>query len=506
MSCRYLLQLRGDMLGQHLNLLVDTNMTSSPLSASTNEPLLQYNNWKGHILIVKKRAYDDFQNLPYHLTFSGGPWSHQPVANQAQIAGLNNAVAPRLDSESLAPTLRINGSFTPEITTRLLNLFHAVVESVSKKPIPWEADLEEERRARENAVRAAIQKERQHSANPERVREMKRELQIPKEEVRRAWEELGRRALCRAPGSSREQRGYAQIEIQYANNVTSPMFSGRWDLRGKIFWVTNSRSLGILLVEGGCSKAAAVAFGQTFKQTYTGHGGKVMKDAVLIDSAARNPNVAEAVTKAYAQIKTQTKATPQLLFCVLRFNNTGTYERIKKSGDCRFGLLTQCVLARHVEKNQGQYHSNVAIKVNAKLRGITCRIPYPSGPAGKASAFFKEVTMVIGVDVSHATPSINASSMAVMTMSMDQNATFYSAAIETNGYRVGMLSPINAKNFIARLMLTWHKRMIQPPTPHVDLIQAQHPRCRSNIYTRAPVYDFEFLSHKSPGYAIVVVI
>ncbi|GKT82663.1 eukaryotic translation initiation factor 2c [Colletotrichum tofieldiae] len=200
-------------------------------------------------------------------------------------------------------------------------------------------------------------------------------------------------------------------KIQYANNVTSPMFSGRWDLRGKKFWVPNRQPLqswGIVILENACSSPIAQAFAQTFKQTYTGHGGKVTKDAVIIDSEARNHNFAEAIAKAYAQIKAQTKAIPQLLFCVLKFNNAGTYERIKKSGDCRFGLLTQCVLARHVEKNQGQYHSNVAMKVNAKLGGITCRIPHPSGPASKAPAFFKEVTMMIGVDVSHATPGIDA--------------------------------------------------------------------------------------------------
>ncbi|KAK1976245.1 hypothetical protein LZ30DRAFT_693018 [Colletotrichum cereale] len=104
-----------------------------------------------------------------------------------------------------------------DLTAAGANLFHAVVElqrlraSSERKFQRWffetraeleraqevnamlEAALEEERRARENAVQAAIQKERQHSANDERVKEMKKELQISKEEARRAWEELGRR-------------------------------------------------------------------------------------------------------------------------------------------------------------------------------------------------------------------------------------------------------------------------------------------------------------------------
>ncbi|OHW94259.1 hypothetical protein CSPAE12_07176 [Colletotrichum incanum] len=148
-----------------------------------------------------------------------------------------------------------------DLTAAGANLFHAVVElqrlraSSERKFQRWffetraeleraqevnamlEAALEEERRARENAVQAAIQKERQHSANDERVREMKKELQISKEEARRAWEELGRReheerertlslqsgqptilggvqvvpmtqGVPSRHGSSREQRGY----------------------------------------------------------------------------------------------------------------------------------------------------------------------------------------------------------------------------------------------------------------------------------------------------------
>ncbi|OLN96400.1 hypothetical protein CCHL11_00708 [Colletotrichum chlorophyti] len=104
-----------------------------------------------------------------------------------------------------------------DLTAAGANLFHAVVElqrlraSSERKFQRWffetraeleraqevnamlESALEEERRARETAVQAAIQKERHHSANDERVKEMKKELQISKEEARRAWEELGRR-------------------------------------------------------------------------------------------------------------------------------------------------------------------------------------------------------------------------------------------------------------------------------------------------------------------------
>ncbi|KAF9873507.1 eukaryotic translation initiation factor 2c [Colletotrichum karsti] len=303
-------------------------------------------------------------------------------------------------------------------------------------------------------------------------------------------------------------------KIQYANNVISPMFAGRWDLRGKKFWVGNRaplQSWGILILENATNKNAAGQFVQMFKQTYTGHGGKILKDAVVIDSEARNNNVADAVARGYMQIKKVTGMTPQLIFCVLRFNNAGSYERIKKSADCRFGVLTQCVLARHVEKNQGQYHSNVAMKVNAKLGGITCRIPHPSGPNNKAPAFFKEVTMMIGADVSHATPGIDAPSMATMTMSMDNDATFYAAAVETNGYRVEMLSPLNTRNFLARLMPTWHKRMNHPaPPPHIiyfrdGVSEGQYAQVLEyEIGAMKEIFKSKYPGAKQPKFTVIV--
>jgi hypothetical protein len=97
------------------------------------------------------------------------------------------------------------------------NLFHAVVElqrlraSSERKFQRWffetraeqeraqeiqavtEASLENERRERAAAIQEAVEKERERNNVDKQLAEMKRELQISKEEARRAWEELGRR-------------------------------------------------------------------------------------------------------------------------------------------------------------------------------------------------------------------------------------------------------------------------------------------------------------------------
>jgi hypothetical protein len=97
------------------------------------------------------------------------------------------------------------------------NLFHAVVElqrlraSSERKFQRWffetraeqeraqeiqaglQENLENERSERASAIEEAIAREREKSNVDKQLAEMKRELQISKEEARRAWEELGRR-------------------------------------------------------------------------------------------------------------------------------------------------------------------------------------------------------------------------------------------------------------------------------------------------------------------------
>jgi len=97
------------------------------------------------------------------------------------------------------------------------NLFHAVVElqrlraSSERKFQRWffetraeqeraqeiqamtENTLEAERRERAQAIAEAVENERKRSTADKQLAEMKRELQISKDEARRAWEELGRR-------------------------------------------------------------------------------------------------------------------------------------------------------------------------------------------------------------------------------------------------------------------------------------------------------------------------
>ncbi|AEO54725.1 hypothetical protein MYCTH_2142157 [Thermothelomyces thermophilus ATCC 42464] len=115
------------------------------------------------------------------------------------------------------------------------NLFHAVVElqrlraSSERKFQRWffetraelerhqevnamlEAQMEQERQARADAVRKAAQHEAENVKLQKMVAEMRRELLISKEEARRAWEELGRREQEERDRTVSLQQGHPTI-------------------------------------------------------------------------------------------------------------------------------------------------------------------------------------------------------------------------------------------------------------------------------------------------------
>lgn len=248
--------------------------------------------------------------------------------------------------------------------------------------------------------------------------------------------------------------------VNFSVGTATPGTSGRWDLRGKRFWKSNVVPLlawGFVVMDNCVALPQLQQFAKTFRTTFVGHGGICSADPLLLNAPGDiKTNPAQVVSWAHGQITNSKKMFTQLLFVVVQHRNSPHYIRLKKSGDCRFGILTQVVNGGHVAKNSGQYHSNICLKVNAKLGGATSRTMPPWKTPG--TYFPRErPTMIIGVDISHAAPGGDAASTAAMTMSIDPDATRYAAVVESNGYRVEMLTPSNVQMMIGKLSNEWKK-------------------------------------------------
>jgi eukaryotic translation initiation factor 2C len=240
-------------------------------------------------------------------------------------------------------------------------------------------------------------------------------------------------------------------EIQFGGGKHNPGITGRWDLRGKKFFKANPdklRSWAFVAVEQCIDKPGLQNFARAFMTAYRGHGGQIEKEPIYLSYPPQSQHH-HMVEDSYMQCGKANKATPQIIFYVLYDRTAWIYERMKKNADCRWACLSQMMLLDHVRKAQPQYCSNVAMKVNAKLGGITSRIP---GAKPNESAFFKVPTMMIGVDVSHPSPGSQADSMAAICCSIDRDAAYFVGDAQTNGKRVEILLPENVRSLVPGML------------------------------------------------------
>ena len=236
--------------------------------------------------------------------------------------------------------------------------------------------------------------------------------------------------------------------------MVSPGTSGRWDLRNKKFLVPNShplKSWAICMVAGGPWKvttAEAKAFVADFIKIYRGHGGVIANTNPPIVPGSADPS--QAVMTAWQAAGNAANMRPQILFFMMPGQFQEVYDRIKKSCDCRLGVVSQCMQPGHIRKNQAQYHSNLAMKVNAKLGGTTNRV-IPSVGA----SYFGKPTMIIGADVSHPSPGLEAPSLVAMTMSFDKQACRYVAGVQSNSTHVEMIAERPIEDIMRPLLQEW---------------------------------------------------
>lgn len=79
-------------------------------------------------------------------------------------------------------------------------------------------------------------------------------------------------------------------------------------------------------------------FVRGFVAAYRGHGGKVITDVPAFHEDTR---IAEGVTQIWNAVGAGQKRA-QMLMIVLPDANSFTYQRIKKSCECRYGVVSQC--------------------------------------------------------------------------------------------------------------------------------------------------------------------
>lgn len=237
-------------------------------------------------------------------------------------------------------------------------------------------------------------------------------------------------------------------------DLVNPGVSGRWDLRGKRFVEKNTnplKSWGVLVApgRGQSSQQQAQAFVQMFVQIYTGHGGQIVERQPTIQVGGAD--IANSLANLWTAVGNKAQSKPQILFIIVPSRDAALYNRIKKNGECRFGVVTQVLQSNKMERLNPQYCSNVAMKVNAKLGGSNM---FAQGVKG-AGGWFTRPTMIIGADVSHGGAGMMTPSVAAITASKDQKGIKYTAGVQTNGVRIEMITTNNIRNILGPTFTQW---------------------------------------------------
>ncbi|GAO17413.1 hypothetical protein UVI_02024090 [Ustilaginoidea virens] len=146
-----------------------------------------------------------------------------------------------------------------------------------------------------------------------------------------------------------------------------------------------------------------------------------------------------------------------IMFVLARKDSSGLYAKIKRLGDCQYGIHTNCLVAKHLQKaNNYTYYSNVGLKVNLKAGGVNHKLSNEFGLLKEGK------TMFVGYDVTHPT-NMNVTkgseppSLVGLVASVDRDLAQWPALAWEQRAKQEMLGAKLLQAFQSRLRL-WQSR------------------------------------------------
>ncbi|GAA6010641.1 hypothetical protein JCM10207_007779 [Rhodosporidiobolus poonsookiae] len=171
-----------------------------------------------------------------------------------------------------------------------------------------------------------------------------------------------------------------------------------------------------------------------------------------IHYAPRGADVPTFIRNLGAQLMEATGGPPDLVLCFLPRKPCDAYGEIKKFGDQTMGVATQCLFENKAKKGNRQYY-----EMNHKLEGGINSVL----SAADLGPVAEKPTMLIGADVSHASPGSLAPSVASLVGSVNERATAYLTAIAVQPSRVEVI--VNLEAMVLKLLYGFLKKNGTPP-------------------------------------------
>ncbi|KAJ3737315.1 ribonuclease H-like domain-containing protein [Lentinula guzmanii] len=127
-----------------------------------------------------------------------------------------------------------------------------------------------------------------------------------------------------------------------------------------------------------------------------------------------------------------------LLIVILPQNAAEVRQRVKHWGDFTAGVLTQCIREGKLKRANDQYFNNIALKLNARLKGSNFVVSSPAMTALSNQGCF----IIMGADVAHPGPGLRRPSTASLVWSMDPYAAHYHALTEVQHPRLEIIQDL----------------------------------------------------------------
>ncbi|GAA5840147.1 hypothetical protein JCM11251_000616 [Rhodosporidiobolus azoricus] len=127
---------------------------------------------------------------------------------------------------------------------------------------------------------------------------------------------------------------------------------------------------------------------------------------------------------------------PDLVLCFLPRKPCDQYGEIKRFGDITMGVATQCLFINKARRGNREYYQNVVLKMNHKLANGQNSVLRTED----LGIIAEKPTMIVGLDISHASPGSVAPSVAALVASTDERATVYGSAISVQPSRLEVAS------------------------------------------------------------------
>ncbi|BEJ14915.1 hypothetical protein CspHIS471_0406820 [Cutaneotrichosporon sp. HIS471] len=159
-------------------------------------------------------------------------------------------------------------------------------------------------------------------------------------------------------------------------------------------------------------------------------------------------------------LATKHKIAPQLIIVILGDKDIATYQQIKNIAGMQLKMMfpTQCLLGKKILQDKGlnQYCGNVAMKIQAKLGGVTHEVPM--------TEVLTKTTIMIGADVTHPPPAgggLLQPSIAVTVAGTDGENVRFSVGVRLQEGRVEIISDL--ANMVREHIETFQKKVGSKP-------------------------------------------